>query len=103
MTIHETGQCSAPEIPFIRPIHGASGETLRQIDLGDIPVRFPIKYSVAGRQYIAVVAGQPSIHANTMMGAVAELLGDANSLINLSRKRAAVLVYVLYQITREPE
>ncbi len=73
----------------------ATGEILWRTDLGDIPASFPISYSVDGRQYIAVVIGQPSIHANTMMGVIAGFLGDDNPFVSLSRSGAALLVYAL--------
>jgi alcohol dehydrogenase (cytochrome c) len=73
----------------------STGEILWQTDLGDIPASFPISYSVDGKQYIAVVVGQPSIHANTMMGAIAAFLGSANPFGSMSRNGPAVQVYAL--------
>jgi len=73
----------------------ATGEILWQTELGDIPASFPISYAVDSKQYIAIVIGQPSIHANTMMGVVAGFLGDANPFVDLSRDGAAIVVYAL--------
>lgn len=74
----------------------ASGEILWQTDLGDIPASFPISYSVDGKQYIAVVIGQPSLHANIMIGVVTGFLGiDQSPVTDLGRSGAAVQVYAL--------
>ena len=74
----------------------ASGEILWQTDLGDIPASFPISYSVDGKQYIAVVIGQPSLHANIMIGVITGFLGTEQSPVtDLDRSGAAVVVYAL--------
>ncbi len=73
-----------------------NGEVLWETDLGDIPASFPISYSIDGKQYIAVVIGQPSIHANIWLGVVSAFLGaNGASLRNLSRTGPAVVVYAL--------
>ena len=74
----------------------ASGEILCPTDLGDIPASFPISYSVDGKQYIAVVIGQPSLHANIMIGVITGFLGEEQSPVtDLDRSGAAVRVYAL--------
>jgi alcohol dehydrogenase (cytochrome c) len=74
----------------------ASGEILWQTDLGDIPASFPISYSVDGEQYIAVIIGQPSLHANIMIGVVTGFLGiEQSPVTDLDRTGAAVVVYAL--------
>lgn len=73
-----------------------NGEVLWETDLGDIPASFPITYSVNGKQYLAVVIGQPSIHANIWLGVVSAFLGsDGAALQNLSRNGPAIVVYAL--------
>lgn len=74
----------------------ANGEVLWQTDLGDIPASFPVSYSVDGRQYIAVVVGQPSLHANLWLGTVTSFLGEERSPVaTLQRNGAALMVYAL--------
>ena len=63
---------------------------------GDIAASFPISYSVDGKQYIAVVIGQPSLHANIMIGVITGFLGTEQSPVtDLDRSGAAVVVYAL--------
>ena len=39
-----------------------SGAILWETTLGSIPAAFPITYSVDGKQYVAIVAGQLDLH-----------------------------------------
>ena len=74
----------------------ASGEVLWEFDLGDIPTSFPISYAVAGRQYIAVAIGTPTIHANLWVGAVNDFLGGGDNVVSrLQRKGPALQVFAL--------
>lgn len=74
----------------------SNGEILWQTNLGDIPASFPISYAVDGKQYIAIVVGQPSLHANLWIGVVSGFLGEENSpVVNLQRTGAAIVVYAL--------
>lgn len=45
-----------------------SGEILWETELDAIPAAFPITYSVDGRQYVAIVAGQLNIHTGVWLG-----------------------------------
>lgn len=73
-----------------------NGEVLWQTDLGDVAASFPITYSVGGKQYLAVVIGQPSLHANIFIGTVTTFLGVENSPVTqLSRDGAALVVFAL--------
>ena len=65
-------------------------------DLAHIPASFPISYGVEGKQYIAVVIGQPSVyHATSLMSCVNEFLGDQSPLVDLKRSAPALVVYAL--------
>jgi alcohol dehydrogenase (cytochrome c) len=76
----------------------SSGEVLWQTDVGDIPASFPITYSVAGKQYVAVVVGQASLHATTFIGMLNGFIeAEANPLRNMTRSGAAIMVYALDQ------
>tara|TARA_B100001250_G_scaffold303282_1_gene264993 strand:- start:3261 stop:5009 length:1749 start_codon:yes stop_codon:yes gene_type:complete len=73
-----------------------NGDILWESDLGDIPASFPISYGVDGKQYIALVVGQPSVyHATVLRSYVNEFLGDQSPLIEQTRSGPALVVYAL--------
>ena len=79
-----------------RALDASTGEVLWQTDLGDIPASFPISYSVDNKQYIALVIGQATLHASTLLYLESSLPGQENSpLRSLSREGAALVVYAL--------
>ena len=79
-----------------KALDASTGEVLWRTDLGDIPASFPISYSVDNKQYIALVIGQPTLHASTLTYIGISLPGQENSpLRSLSRNGAALVVYAL--------
>ena len=51
---------------------------------------------MAGKQYVAVVVGQPSVyHATVLKSYVDGFLGDESPLVNLPRVGPALVVYSL--------
>ena len=73
-----------------------NGDILWESDLGDIPASFPISYGVNGKQYIALVVGQPSVyHATVLKSYLQEFLGDQNPLIDQTHSGPALVVYAL--------
>lgn len=52
-----------------------SGEVLWETQLDAIPAAFPISYSVEGKQYIAIVAGQLNIHTGVWLGLMNSFAG----------------------------
>ncbi|MCH8173796.1 MAG: PQQ-binding-like beta-propeller repeat protein [Proteobacteria bacterium] len=52
-----------------------NGEILWQTELDAIPSSFPISYSVDGKQYIAVVAGQLNLHTGIWLGLMNRFTG----------------------------
>ena len=65
-------------------------------DSGDIPNSFPISYGVNGKQYIAIVVGQPSVyHATVLKSYIDGFLGDESPLVDLPRAGPALVVYAL--------
>ena len=73
-----------------------NGETLWENELGDIPNSFPISYGVNGKQYIAIVVGQPSVyHATVLKSYIDGFLGDESPLVDLPRAGPALVVYAL--------
>lgn len=78
-----------------KALDDATGEVLWQTRLGDVPASFPITYRVDGRQYIALVVGQPSLHANLWLGFAGAVLGAGSPLADLPRSGAAIVVFAL--------
>ncbi len=77
-------------------LNDTDGDILWEDDLGDIPNSFPISYGVAGKQYVAIVVGQPSVyHATVLKSYVDGFLGDESPLVNLPRVGPALVVYSL--------
>ena len=77
-------------------LNDTDGNILWEDDLGDIPNSFPISYGVAGKQYVAVVVGQPSVyHATVLKSYIDGFLGDESPLVNLPRVGPALVVYSL--------
>lgn len=74
----------------------STGEILWQTDTGDIPASFPITYMANGKQHVAVVIGQPTIHAGTFLGAITAMTGGAEGPMGkLQNSGAALVVYAL--------
>lgn len=74
----------------------STGEVLWQMETGDIPASFPISYMANGKQHIALVIGQPTIHAGTFMGAVTAMTGGVDGPMGkLQNQGAALVVYAL--------
>tara|TARA_R110002072_G_scaffold136124_3_gene278378 strand:- start:94484 stop:96238 length:1755 start_codon:yes stop_codon:yes gene_type:complete len=79
-----------------KAIDQRSGKVLWQTSTGDIPASFPITYMADGKQHVAVVIGQPTIHAGTFMGAVTAMTGGpAGPMGQLRNQGAALVVYAL--------
>lgn len=74
----------------------ATGDILWETHIGDIPASFPVTYMANGKQHVAVVIGQPTIHAGTFMGAVMGMTGGpAGPFGQLQNSGAALVVYAL--------
>ena len=52
-----------------------NGEVLWETQLDSIPAAFPITYSVDGKQYLAMVAGQLNIHTGVWLGLMNKFTG----------------------------
>ena len=73
-----------------------NGQILWEEELGDIPNSFPISYGVNGKQYVAIVVGQPSVyHATVLKSYIDRFLGDKSPLADLPRGGPALVVYAL--------
>ena len=74
----------------------ANGGILWEAKLGDIPNSFPISYGVNGKQYVAIVVGQPSIyHATVLKSYIDGFLGNKSPLVGLPRGGPALVVFAL--------
>ncbi len=72
------------------------GDILWEAGTGDIPASFPITYMANGKQHVAVIVGQPTIHAGTFLGAVTAMTGGAEGPFGQLRGQgAALIVYAL--------
>ncbi|TFH73695.1 alcohol dehydrogenase [Gammaproteobacteria bacterium LSUCC0112] len=79
-----------------KAIDARNGDVLWQTNTGDIPASYPITYMANGKQHVAVVVGQPTIHAGTFMGAVSAMTGGPDSpLGKLQNQGPALIVYAL--------
>ncbi|MDP2126044.1 MAG: PQQ-binding-like beta-propeller repeat protein [Pseudohongiella sp.] len=79
-----------------KAINANNGEILWQTSTGDIPASYPITYMATGKQHVAVVVGQPTIHAGTFMGAVTAMTGGADGPMGkLQNQGPALIVYAL--------
>ncbi len=77
-------------------INDSTGEVLWQTSLGDIAASFPISYAVNDTQYVAIVVGQPSIHAGTYAGLIGAFTGGEQSpLRSLPHTGPALVVFAL--------
>ncbi len=73
----------------------ATGEVLWQTKLDNFPSSFPITYAVDGKQYIAIVKGQPSRYGGTLLGLVMNFLGPEQSALQMPSGVPALVVYAL--------
>ena len=71
------------------------GEVLWKTDLGDIAASFPISYSVGGKQHIALVVGQPGLHASALIGIAMQTSGDMSRFSGLTREGPSLVVFAL--------
>ena len=68
-----------------------SGAILWETTLGSIPAAFPITYSVDGKQYVAVVAGQLDLHTGGWLALQSKFSGFEPA----SQDPAALWVFAL--------
>jgi alcohol dehydrogenase (cytochrome c) len=79
-----------------KALDAETGEPLWEENLGAIPSSFPVTYAVDGKQYIAVIRGQPSPYFGSILGSnVRSLLADRNDSIPRPSEGPAMMVYAL--------
>lgn len=77
-----------------KALDAANGEVLWQTSLAHLPSSFPITYAVDGKQYVAIVRGQPSRFIGSLFGIISGLLDENNPLPTPSTD-PALMVYAL--------
>lgn len=77
-----------------KALDSESGEILWETDLQHLPSSFPISFAAGGKQYVAIVRGQPSRWIGTLYGTVSNLLQDHGGLPTPSTD-PALLVFAL--------
>ncbi len=78
-----------------KAFNAETGEILWQTSLEHLPSSFPISYAVAGKQFIAVVRGQPSRFAGSLLGIITGFLGADEPAVQLPTVEPALMVYAL--------
>jgi alcohol dehydrogenase (cytochrome c) len=73
----------------------SNGEVLWQDSIAHIPSSFPITYAVEGKQYVAIIRGQPSRFTGSLYAIISGFLGDNQTAIGTPSAEPAVLVYAL--------
>ena len=79
-----------------KALDAETGEQLWATNLGAIPSSFPVSYAVDGKQYIAVIRGQPSPFFGSLLGSnIRSLLADRNESIPRPSEGPAMMVFAL--------
>lgn len=78
-----------------KAINADNGEVLWQDSVGHIPSSFPITYAVDGKQYVAIIRGQPSRFTGSLYGVISSFLGENREAIGVPSAEPAILVYAL--------
>jgi hypothetical protein len=63
--------------------------------MAHLPSSFPISYAVDGKQYIAMVRGQPSRFIGTLFAAVGGFLAEEGRSLPTPSSDPALMVYAL--------
>jgi len=73
-----------------------TGEVLWEQNLGAIPSSFPVTYAVDGKQYIAIIRGQPSPYFGSILASnIRGLLAERNETLPRATEEPAMMVYAL--------
>jgi len=78
-----------------KALDAGTGEVLWQESIGHIPSSFPITYAVEGKQYVAVIRGQPSRFTGSLYGIISGFLGEGQTALESPSSEPAILVYAL--------
>ena len=79
-----------------KALDAETGKLLWETDLGAIPSSFPVSYAVDGKQYIAVIRGQPSPYFGSILGSnIRSLLAAQNETLPRPTEEPAMMVYAL--------
>lgn len=72
-----------------------TGAVLWQTSLDHIPSSFPISYAVDGKQYVAIIRGQPSRFIGSLYGIISGLMQADGRSLATPATNAAIMVYAL--------
>jgi alcohol dehydrogenase (cytochrome c) len=72
-----------------------TGQILWQTSLSNFPSSFPITYAVDGKQYVAIVSGQPSRYTGSLFGIITSLLGADNPAVQPPTGDPTLVVFSL--------
>jgi alcohol dehydrogenase (cytochrome c) len=78
-----------------KALDAQTGKVLWETSLEHIPSSFPVTYAVNGKQYVAVIRGQPSRFIGSLYGIVSGFLGEDNDSVRAPTVDPAVVVYAL--------
>lgn len=78
-----------------KAVDADTGDVLWQTSLGHIPSSFPMTYAVDGKQYVAIVRGQPSRFVGSLYGIIAGFLGADISALGTPSTGPAIMVFAL--------
>lgn len=79
-----------------KALDAETGELLWETNLGAIPSSFPVTYAVDGKQYIAVIRGQPSPYFGSILGSnIRSLLAARNETLPRPSEEPAMVVFAL--------
>ncbi len=78
-----------------KAIDSSNGDVLWQDSILHIPSSFPITYAVDGKQYVAIIRGQPSRFTGSLYAIISGFLSDNPEAIGTPSEGAAILVYAL--------
>ena len=78
-----------------KAIDTSNGEVLWQDSIAHIPSSFPITYAVDGKQYVAIIRGQPSRFTGSLYAIISGFLGANQEAIGVPSAEPAILVYAL--------
>jgi len=73
----------------------STGDVLWRTALDNLPSSFPITYAVDGKQYVAIVQGQPSRFTGSLFGIITGFLGENQTAVQAPTGQPALVVFAL--------
>ena len=73
----------------------STGDVLWRTALDNLPSSFPTTYAVDGKQYVAIVQGQPSRFTGSLFGIITGFLGENQTAVQAPTGQPALVVFAL--------